>query len=86
MKRDEMAPRAEPDVVVRDVVRADWRGLGIATRMIERLLLGRSGRTYAVTRHTMVAHFERWGFVPIETRQAPPAVRQRRLPGRCSAG
>jgi N-acetylglutamate synthase-like GNAT family acetyltransferase len=142
MKRDEMAPRAEPDVVVRDatpddqaaivalvrsehlnpndldwwrfvvavdeqglagavqlrenddgsqelaslVVRADWRGLGIATRMIERLLLGRSGRIYAVTRHTMVAHFERWGFAPIETRQAPPAVRQRRLLGQLLGG
>jgi len=68
------------------VVRHDQRGCGIATRMIERLLYGRSSRIYAVTRHTMVPRFERWGFTAIETRHAPPAVRQRRLLGQLLGG
>jgi N-acetylglutamate synthase-like GNAT family acetyltransferase len=68
------------------VVRPELRGLGIATRMIERLLHGRSGRIYAITRHTMVPRFEGWGFAVIEARDAPPAVRHRRWLGQVLGG
>lgn len=63
------------------VVRPHARARGVATRMVELLTHGRGERVYAVTRRANVPRFARWGFAPIEPRDAPRDVQYRRRLG-----
>jgi len=67
------------------VVRPHARRHGVATRMIELLVHGRIARVFAVTRHPNVARFARWGFAPIDARDAAREVRLRRWIGQLAS-
>ena len=63
------------------VVRSHVRARGVAARMVELLMRGRGERLYAVTRRANVPRFARWGFAPIDPRDAPRDVQHRRRLG-----
>jgi len=67
------------------VVRPHARARGVATRMIDLLTHGRRERLYAVTRRANVPRFARWGFAPIDARNAPRDVQRRRILGQCAS-
>ena len=67
------------------VVRPRARGRGIAAQMIDRLVDGRRGRVFAVTRRPNLARFARWGFVEIDARDAARDVRTRRMIGQLAS-
>ena len=67
------------------VVRPQARGRGIAAQMIDRLVDGRRGRVFAVTRRANLARFARWGFVEIDARDAARDVRTRRMIGQLAS-
>jgi N-acetylglutamate synthase-like GNAT family acetyltransferase len=63
------------------VVRSHARAHGVAARMVELLTRARDKRLYAVTRRANLARFARWGFAPIDPRDAPRDVQHRRRLG-----
>lgn len=59
------------------VVAPDARGHGIAAQMIDALLAAQAaGRVQMITGGAYAAHYSRWGFRPIEPREAPRSVRR----------
>jgi amino-acid N-acetyltransferase len=68
------------------VVAPAHRGHGIAALLIERLLGGQRGAVHAVTAHSNVPRFGRWGFVPIANSRAPRALRRNRRLGQIAGG
>ena len=68
------------------VVRQDARGLGIAARLIDRLLARIATRVLMITGVAFAAHYERWGFRPIEPAMAPAAVRRNYYFGKIVGG
>ena len=57
------------------VVAVQMRGQGIATRLIDALVADERAPVHLITNVTYAAHYRRWGFRPIEPRQAPRWVR-----------
>jgi len=56
------------------VVRKDARGKGVATRLIDALLLTASSRVFMITGAPFAQHYERWGFQRLEPANAPAPV------------
>jgi amino-acid N-acetyltransferase len=63
------------------VVSRAHRGRGIAQRLIAALLTRHPGTVHLITHHANAVHYERWGFIVIDTREAPHALRRNRLLG-----
>jgi amino-acid N-acetyltransferase len=63
------------------VVSRVHRGQGIAGRLIAALLARHPGTVHVITRHANAAHYQRWGFVVIDTCDAPRSLRRNRLLG-----
>jgi N-acetylglutamate synthase-like GNAT family acetyltransferase len=68
------------------VVRRDARGRGIAARLIDRLLAPIATRVLMITGAAFAAHYERWGFRPIDPDKAPAAVRRNYYFGKIVGG
>jgi amino-acid N-acetyltransferase len=68
------------------VVHPQWRGQGIAPRLIAQRLDAQAGPVNLITARPMAPFFERWGFRPIEARAAPPALRRQRCLGQWLGG
>jgi amino-acid N-acetyltransferase len=66
------------------VVRPEWRGRGVAARMIDVILAQHGGRLLAITYEGLVPYFERWGFRRVAGAQAPGAVRRNRWMGQAA--
>ena len=57
------------------VVARRWRGMGVAVRIIEKLLASRQESSFAITGRHRAAASARWGFQPIVAKQAPAVIR-----------
>lgn len=57
------------------VVEAASRGQGIAAKLIDSRLAGKTDRILIVTGRAYADHYGRWGFKRIEPRLAPPCIR-----------
>lgn len=57
------------------VVDGPYRRQGLASRLIDRLLAGESGRVLVITGKIRAAYFARWGFQPIASGRAPSSIR-----------
>lgn len=64
------------------VVAPAARGQGIATRLIDTLLAPQRDRVLMITDGAHAGHFRRWGFQPIDAREAPRSVRFNHRMGR----
>jgi amino-acid N-acetyltransferase len=58
------------------VVVPEWRGRGLAARLVEALLAPRHERVLVVVDAAHAARYERWGFVPLAPGTAPRSVRR----------
>ena len=58
------------------VVHPDWRGKGIAHRLIERLLAAHSGVLYLMCRAELGPFYEKFGFRVISNSEMPPYFRR----------
>jgi amino-acid N-acetyltransferase len=67
-------------------VRHDARKRGVAARLIDRLLARIATRVLMITGAAFAAHYERWGFRPIEPAKAPAAVRRNYYFGKIAGG
>jgi amino-acid N-acetyltransferase len=67
------------------VVRKEWRGQGIASRLIDALISRDDGRLLAIANEDSAAHFERRGFRRIEPDAAPAAIRRNYRMGRLAS-
>jgi N-acetylglutamate synthase-like GNAT family acetyltransferase len=56
------------------VVRKEARRYGIASRLIDALLSTETVRVFMITGAAFAAHYERWGFRPIEPVDAPSPI------------
>ncbi len=56
------------------VVRKEARRYGIASRLIDALLSTETARVFMITGAAFAAHYERWGFRPIEPVDAPSPI------------
>jgi N-acetylglutamate synthase-like GNAT family acetyltransferase len=64
------------------IVRKEWRGQGIASRMIDALISRDDGRLLVITNENIAALFERRGFRRIEPDAVPAAIRRNYRIGR----
>lgn len=64
------------------VVRREARRRGIASRLIDTLLLAQHSRVFMITGTAFARHYERWGFRHIEPVQAPWPIRRNYWLGR----
>ena len=64
------------------VVRREARGHGVASRLVEAMTANESRRLFMITGAAFAAHFERWGFRPIDLHEAPRAIRHNYRMGR----
>ena len=64
------------------VVRKEARGRGIAAWLIDALLSTQTSRIFMITRAAFAAHYERWGFRPVEPVAVPSPIRRNYLFGR----
>lgn len=56
------------------VVAPHWRGQGLASQLIDALLIGFDQPVHMITQRCHAAHFERWGFRPAWALRAPAPV------------
>lgn len=68
------------------VVVPQRRGQGVAWRMVEALLAGGRGPVFSITRQARVPTFARWQFEPVETAQAPAAIKRNYYAGQIGGG
>lgn len=57
------------------VVEREHRGRGIASRLIEALLVRQRAPVFMITGRAHTDHYSRWGFRPIARRDAPASIR-----------
>jgi len=64
------------------VVRPDLRRMGVASRLIDALMLFARGRVYMITGARFAAHYAHWGFAPVEPANAPAGILKNYVLGR----
>ena len=68
------------------VVAPDWRGAGLAARLIEVLLSAHQGPLCMVTGRTWAPYYHRWGFARVSAWRAPHRVRRNCVLGQLVGG
>jgi amino-acid N-acetyltransferase len=68
------------------VVHPQWRGQGLAPRLIAERLAAHAGPVNVITARRLAPYFERWGFRVIRAREAPRLLRRQRWIGQWLGG